>query len=223
MVVLGIETATSVLSVGLTSEGKILNEMHIDENYAHAERLSEFVRKILNTSGINEQDLDLIAVSNGPGSFTGLRIGLAFGKGLAMGWQCPLIAVSTPDGLALQLNDEGSYGIILLTARKGEVYQAQYQRKNHQWERSGNLRCIRSESVGDSINQNDIVFAGEGTESLHEIIQQRFPNAKILNRHVIRPNGAAIAKRGELLYSKGERSDLNSVVPFYHKRFQGVV
>ncbi len=222
MVVLGIETATSVLSVGLASGGKVLNEMYVDENYAHAEKLPGLIQQILHASAITGSDLDLIAVSNGPGSFTGLRIGLALAKGLAMGWQCPLIAVPTLDGMAMQLPSEAVFGVILLTARKGEVYQGLYRQKDHLWRRNEDIQCIEEENWGNNVDQDNVVFAGEGTEVLYEIIQQRFPNATLLNRQVVRPNGAVIAKLGDWLYSKGERTDLNSVVPFYHKRFQGV-
>lgn len=222
MVVLGIETATSVLSVGLVIEGDVIEERYMDENYAHAEKLPEFIQNVLSASQVAGDAIDLIAVSNGPGSFTGLRIGLALAKGLGLGWDCPLIAVPTLDAMAMQMPFEKETGVVLLTARKGEVYQAIFNLKNKTWERLGEIQCVKDDALGSNDTFQDIYFAGEGAFRLKEMFEQHFPQAVFLDKTRVRPNGGAVAKMGEQLYKKGERTDLDSVVPFYHKRFQGV-
>lgn len=222
MVVLGIETATSVLSVGLVSEGKILKELFMDENYAHAERLPEFIQKVLSETQIKGETLNLIAVSNGPGSFTGLRIGLAVAKGLAFGWQCPIMAVPTLDGMALQIPLEHKYGVVLLTARKGEVYQAVYQNNENLWERLGEVECIKDNDWGSNLVFDEMAIVGEGAVRIKDNIEPQFSKAVIYDKETVRPNGGMIAKLGEKMYLQGDRTSLSSVVPFYHKRFQGI-
>jgi tRNA threonylcarbamoyladenosine biosynthesis protein TsaB len=123
--ILNIETATKNCSVALAKEGKtILCKEIAEEGYSHAERLHVFIEEIINEAGINLKDLAAIAVSQGPGSYTGLRIGVSAAKGLCYALNIPLIAVDTLQTLASQVVVTDGLIVPMIDARRMEVYSA---------------------------------------------------------------------------------------------------
>ena len=123
--ILSIETATTNCSVSLSKEGKLiaLKEDYSDK-YSHAERLHVFIQELMVENNIDKGNLDAIAVSKGPGSYTGLRIGVSAAKGLCYALDIPLIAVSTLQSLAAQVKENHGFVIPMLDARRMEVYSA---------------------------------------------------------------------------------------------------
>ena len=133
--ILNIETSTAVCSVALTSEGQVLDHRENYEGQTHATLLSQYVKEMLDYARSREMKLDAIAVSIGPGSYTGLRIGLSEAKGLAFGLQIPLIGVNTLQLLTVStmfnhfIDEEGEKGLLyvpMIDARRMEVYTAAY-------------------------------------------------------------------------------------------------
>ena len=123
--ILNIETATKNCSVALAKDGKtIICKEIAEEGYSHAERLHVFIEEIIKEAGITFQDLSAIAVSQGPGSYTGLRIGVSAAKGLCFALNIPLIAVDTLQVLASQATISSGLIIPMLDARRMEVYSA---------------------------------------------------------------------------------------------------
>ena len=123
--ILNIETATKNCSVALAKEGKtILCKEIAEEGYSHAERLHVFIEEIISESGIQMKDLDAVAVSQGPGSYTGLRIGVSAAKGLCYALGIPLIAVDTMLTLASQVKATDGVIVPMIDARRMEVYSA---------------------------------------------------------------------------------------------------
>ena len=123
--ILNIETATKNCSVALAKDGKtILCKEIAEEGYSHAERLHVFIEAIIKDAGIALQDLSAIAVSQGPGSYTGLRIGVSAAKGLCYALDIPLIAVDTLQALAAQVTISSGLIIPMIDARRMEVYSA---------------------------------------------------------------------------------------------------
>ena len=132
---MNIETSTDVCSVALTSEGQVLDHRENYEGQTHATLLSQYVKEMLDYARSREMKLDAIAVSIGPGSYTGLRIGLSEAKGLAFGLQIPLIGVNTLQLLTVStmfnhfIDEEGEKGLLyvpMIDARRMEVYTAAY-------------------------------------------------------------------------------------------------
>lgn len=135
MRVLGIETATSVASVGVVEEGRALAERAVPMRGSHAQTLLPLVDEVLTAAGLGLNALDLIAVSIGPGSFTGLRIGLSVAKGIALATGLPVVGVPTLDAYACAAGVRSGLLCPVLDARKGEVYAAAFR-----WV-GGSLRC----------------------------------------------------------------------------------
>lgn len=131
-VILNIETATEVCSVALTSEGQVLDHRENYEGQTHATLLSQYVKEMLDYARSRELKIDAIAVSIGPGSYTGLRIGLSEAKGLAFGLQVPLIGVNTLQLLTVAtmfnhfIDEEKVLYVPMIDARRMEVYTAAY-------------------------------------------------------------------------------------------------
>ena len=150
--ILNIETATKNCSVALAKEGKtILCKEIAEEGYSHAERLHVFIEEIIKEAGISLNDLSAIAVSQGPGSYTGLRIGVSAAKGLCFALGIPLIAVDTLQVLASQVNVTEGLIIPMIDARRMEVYSAIFNPKFDK----------KREILAEIIDQNSFSDTGE--------------------------------------------------------------
>ncbi len=183
--ILNIETATKNCSVALAKGGKtILCKEIAEEGYSHAERLHVFIEEIIKEAGITFQDLSAIAVSQGPGSYTGLRIGVSAAKGLCFALSIPLISVDTLQVLASQANVSDGLIIPMLDARRMEVYSAIFT-PNFENRRAVQAEIITENSfenleetlyfVGDCADKCQTVFTKENFIFLEEI---KYPSAK---------------------------------------------
>lgn len=220
MTILGIDTATAVCSVGLAGENGFIAEYGLMGAMVHGERLPGMVEHLFNSTGIDPDSLDGIAVSIGPGSFTGLRIGLGYAKGLALGLGKPLIDIDTMDGMIAFVPPVCEWGCVLLKARKGEVYQGLYRWRD-EWQREGEFSVTANEQIGNRLPGDDVLFIGEGAVSLRDQIRGKFGRARFLQDNS-RPAGYHIAALGIRKLKNGQLTDLESIVPKYIKRFQGV-
>ena len=183
--ILNIETATKNCSVALAKEGKtILCKEIAEEGYSHAERLHVFIEEIIKEVGITFQDLIAIAVSQGPGSYTGLRIGVSAAKGFCYALDIPLIAVDTLQVLASQATVSSGLIIPMLDARRMEVYSAIFT-PNYEKQRAVQAEIITENSfeelqetlyfVGDCAEKCKTVLTKENYIFLDEI---KYPSAK---------------------------------------------
>ena len=132
MLTLAIDTATKVCTVALCRERELLAEYTINMGMTHSEGLLPQLEQLLARTGVEKKDIGLLAVSMGPGSFTGLRIGLATAEAMAYAWQCCLHGVDTLKALAYNIQLEGVVLSPVLDAQKGNFYQALYQWQNGQ-------------------------------------------------------------------------------------------
>ena len=132
MLTLAIDTATKVCTVALCRERELLAEYTINMGMTHSEGLLPQLEQLLARTGVEKKDIGLLAVSMGPGSFTGLRIGLATAEAMAYAWQCCLHGVDTLKALAYNIQLEGIVLSPVLDAQKGNFYQALYQWQNGQ-------------------------------------------------------------------------------------------
>ena len=166
--ILNIETATKNCSVGLAKEGEIILCKEIaEEGYSHAERLHVFIEEIIKEAGISLSDLSAIAVSQGPGSYTGLRIGVSAAKGLCFALEIPLIAVDTLQVLASQVNVADGLIVPMIDARRMEVYSAIFSPKFDK------KREILAEIIdGDSFSDRSekLYFVGDCAEKCKSVL-----------------------------------------------------
>ena len=169
--ILNIETATKNCSVALAKDGKTMLCKEIaEEGYSHAERLHVFIEEIIKEAGITFKELSAIAVSQGPGSYTGLRIGVSAAKGLAYALNIPLIAVDTLQTLASQVTISSGFIVPMIDARRMEVYSAIFS-PNFE-----NKRTVQAEIIDES-SFNDleeiVYFVGDCADKCKTVLTKK--------------------------------------------------
>jgi tRNA threonylcarbamoyladenosine biosynthesis protein TsaB len=213
--ILNIETSTTNCSVSLSKEGEtlVLKEDY-NINYSHSERLHVFIDDVLKSSHYALKDLDAIAVSKGPGSYTGLRIGVSAAKGLCFALDIPLISISTLEALAHQVTIPKGLIIPMLDARRLEVYSAVFNSK-YDLIRQIEAEVLDNTSFKEYLENEKIYFIGNGVTKTKELISHN--NAVFIENKL--PSAKTMA---ELAYNKFKISDFENVAyfePFYLKDF----
>jgi tRNA threonylcarbamoyladenosine biosynthesis protein TsaB len=213
--ILNLETATKNCSVSLAEDGiVIVLKEFCDGNFTHAEKLNVFINDVLSNSSKTLQDLDAIAVSKGPGSYTGLRIGVSSAKGLCFALDIPLISVSTLQSLSLQVSYKGGFIIPMLDARRMEVYSAVFDKNNDQ------IRDIKAEildtySFETYLNKGITYFIGDGVTKTKTIIEH--PNARYIENKL--PSANEMASLSYFDYKNDNFENVAYFEPFYLKDF----
>ena len=179
--ILNIDTSTSVCSVALAKDGKVIAIKENNEGLNHSVLLGTYIHEVLQEHALEVQDLDAVAVSMGPGSYTGLRIGVSLAKGLCFGAGKPLIAIPTLQALALavsaQLKEEALY-CPMIDARRMEVYAAVYDRGLNV-ERAIAADIVDETSYLEYLDRQPVYFYGNGAAKCREKITH--PNAHFID------------------------------------------
>ncbi len=220
MNVLAIETATTVCSAALLAGGRIAAEETIEEKNVHAEMLMSLIDSVSRRSLVSPKSLDAIAVSIGPGSFTGLRIGLSVAKGLCFALEKPLVAVPTLDALARRAADanlvETPYLLASLDARRDEVYCALFRINGRTVEREGEVRDMTMEELSALVAGRAVTVTGNAGTKL----AARFGNAvRFVPAEYASCRASAVALIGEELARSGAFADARTLEPAYVKEF----
>jgi tRNA threonylcarbamoyladenosine biosynthesis protein TsaB len=225
--VLGIETATLVCGAAVVRDRAVVADLWLEEKNIHAERLVSLVKEVLNRAGRAQGDLDGIAVSIGPGSFTGLRIGLSVAKGLAYALEKPLVAVPTLTALAGRIVREADppyagYLFPVLDARRDEIYCQLLEVKDGILLPLWPPRDARLDQVPELIGNRIVLVTGEGANKL--AVGRLFApgNNRLLQMakpELARCSAGIIALMGEEMLVKGETADLAEIEPQYVKEF----
>lgn len=218
MYVLGIEAATPVASVAVAGQGGILAERMVLNRRTHSVNLLPMLKAVLEEAEIDKSQLTGIAVSSGPGSFTGLRIGMSTAKALAWVWRLQVVGISTLQSLAYPLS--GGEGLVcpILNARKNQVYAAIYECRN------GMLDCIVApmaispQQLAEQLLtlQRPVLFLGDGVpvykEQLTGVLGSRAVLAPLAASY---PRGAAVAELGLEAFQAGRGIDPAALQPEY--------
>ena len=212
--ILNIETATKNCSVALSKNGTTIALREIaEEGYSHAEKLHVFIEEIISESNISFQDLSAIAVSQGPGSYTGLRIGVSSAKGLCYALDIPLIAIDTLQNLAAQISISEGVIIPMIDARRMEVFSAIYDLSLN------NLKPVAAEIITEESYPNveqKIHFLGDGAPKCKEFLNnENF----LFHDEVIYPSAKEMSFLSYEKYKKSDTVDVAYFEPLYVKDF----
>ena len=214
-VILCLETSTTNCSVAIAVDGEIIALQEDNNNkYSHAEKLHSFIDQVLAESGTLKSSLQAIAVSKGPGSYTGLRIGVSAAKGLCFAMDVPLIAVPTLEALAHQAVIENGYIISMLDARRLEVYAAVFSSDNNQI-RKTKAEVLDENSYDDYLKTNKVFFIGDGVQKFKALCKHK--NAVFIDNKL--PSAKQIGALAELKYHKNDFEDVAYFEPYYLKDF----
>jgi tRNA threonylcarbamoyladenosine biosynthesis protein TsaB len=213
-IILNIETATKNCSVALAKEGKIVACKEIaEQNFSHAEKLHVFIEELLAENQLQFSDLNAVAVSQGPGSYTGLRIGVSSAKGLCYALNIPMIAIDTLQLIAKQIQIEDGIIIPMIDARRMEVFTAFYD-KNYQ-----QIRNTQAEIIDETSYQeiSEIIhLVGDGTEKLKITLTD---NKFIFHSDVVFPSAKQMTQLSFDKFLKNDFVDVAYFEPYYLKDF----
>jgi tRNA threonylcarbamoyladenosine biosynthesis protein TsaB len=220
--ILHLETSTTVCSVCLAESGQLLSLRETNDGYTHAENLTVFAEEVLKDAAKTVRDLDAVTVSIGPGSYTGLRIGLSTAKGLCYALNIPLITIGSLHALALGLNEEvkGSYQndyllCPMIDARRMEVYCEVFDKKV-QSIHPVSAKIMDEHSFNDLLSKQKIIFAGDGAAKCSPLLSKNI-NAVFLSGFVA--SSKYMVLEAEEMYKRKDFTDIVLSEPFYLKDF----
>lgn len=214
-----IETSTALTSVALAENGEITAYKESTQMREQAALTAPFVQEILKGKGLSVKDCSAVCVGKGPGSYTGLRVGVSTAKGLCFGAGIPLVSVGTLDTLVYQAIDEGllpegcKYVIPMIDARRMEVYTAVFTTDAKQVTET-EPRVIDAGSFEKYLNEGPVLFIGDGAGKCSETI-------KNANAHFCQcsPKATAMLRPAEQAYNEKKFEDVAYFEPFYLKQY----
>lgn len=216
--ILSIETSTTVCSVALTREGDTLATQKLFLEKSHSTLLTVVIQSLLDHTEVQKEDLSAIAVSKGPGSYTGLRIGVSTAKGLCYALDKPLIGINTLHAMAQEVSQyRTDNGLLcpMLDARRMEVYTALYDAELNEIDKTKAL-ILDESSFEETLSQNNVLFFGNGSDKFQDLVSTNSSARFIPN---ITPSASAVGVLAAKALEKGIVEDVAYFEPFYLKDF----
>lgn len=223
MIVLSIDSSSKVATAALLNDNEVLGEYVINNKREHSVLLMPMIENLLKDCNLTIDDIDGFVVSKGPGSFTGLRIGMATIKGLSFGSSKPYISISTLDALAYSLINFNGIICPIMDALRENVYTGFYKNNN------GKLNNILEPTPMDidklvellKEKNEEVIFTGDGLLKHKKYIEEHLPNAKFASNHLNIVRASSIGELGLNMLAEGQHDDPNSA-PIYLKQPQAV-
>ncbi len=218
MKILGVDSTATAASAAIYSDGKILSVNFSNTGLTHSQTLLPMIDNALKTAGVGIEDIDLFAVSTGPGSFTGVRIGVSAVKGLAQPLSKRCFAVSTLEAIAKPLENTGCYAVSVMDARCNQVYTAQFNCVNG-FERVTEDEAITIDELAEKLKTvtQPIVLIGDGTNVAYKKLKDILPNVSMAPLSIRYQSAANVALIAAEKTESGECSDLDAgdILPNY--------
>jgi tRNA threonylcarbamoyladenosine biosynthesis protein TsaB len=217
MRILGVDTSTACGSLGLIDDHKVVAEYALLQEETHSARLVPAIQAILKEARLDIHEMDGMAISLGPGSFTGLRVGLSVVKGLALAVAKPVVGVPTLDALAHNLPFTPYLICPLLDARKGELYTALYQDgEGGEIERLTPYQVLPPTQLLENLPVRETVFLGYGVDLCRGLIEKQLgAKALFAPPHLRFLRGTTVAELGMKRLLQGDQDDIASLAPIY--------
>ena len=214
-IILSIDTSSKNCSVSLSKDGVLISIIEeSSESFSHANNLHFFCEKIINKANLNFSDVDAYAFSEGPGSYTGLRIGAAAIKGFAFSFDKPVISISTLKAMAFAHKEKNEFLCPVIDSRKGEVYLAIYN-SSMKVILEPQSYVISQDSIDKLIQKNRISFFGTGIEKLKKQINHK--NASFIDG--VFPSSKYLIELAQESYLNKNFVDISNFEPSYLKEF----
>jgi tRNA threonylcarbamoyladenosine biosynthesis protein TsaB len=223
MKILALETSSMAGSIAIQNDNRLIAEVMLDIKVVHSERLMSSIEWLLKASLTSIEDIDAFAISIGPGSFTGLRIGLSTVKGLSYAAKKPIITVPTLDAFARRIAFSPYDICPMLDARKNEIYTALYR-----WRANALEKIILEMAISPrdflSRIEGDTIFMGEGARIYKDLIKDILKtNAIFAPPHLMYPSASTVAEIAMEKLKRGEVSDPVGITPFYIRKSEAEI
>ena len=217
MLILAFETSAKAASVALTENGRLLGESYQNTGLTHSQTLMVMAEDLLKQCGRTVNDITAVAVAEGPGSFTGVRIGVAAAKGFAWGRQLPCYGISTLEAMALSLGVWEGHICACMDARRNQVYNALFLVDNGKIERISEDRAIALTDLQEELEHIDgpIFLVGDGSMLTHKTLSGAIDSLILPPEHRMHQRAVGVALLAEKKQADGETGDGNALSPNY--------
>ena len=217
MLTLAFETSAKAASVALTENGKLLGESYQNTGLTHSQTLMVMAEDLLKQCGKTMADVTAVAVEEGPGSFSGVRIGVAAAKGLAWGGQLPCYGVSTLEAMAVSLGVYEGTVCACMDARRSQVYNALFRVEGGKLTRISEARAIALAELKTELEHIDgpIFLVGDGAVLTYKTLSGEIPNLVLPPEHRLHQRAVGVALLAEQKQAAGETGDGNALSPNY--------
>ena len=217
MLILAFETSAKAASVALTENGKLLGESYQNTGMTHSQTLMVMAEDLLKAAGKTVKDLSAVAVAEGPGSFTGVRIGVAAAKGLAWGAELPCFGISTLEAMAVSLGAWQGYICPVMDARRSQVYNALFYVNHGQLRRVREDRAIALSDLEQELKEltEPIFLVGDGSRLCYQTLAEAVPGLVLPPEHRMHQRAVGVALLAEKRLEAGEAGDGAALAPNY--------
>ena len=217
MLILALETSAKAASVALLEDGKLLGESYQNTGLTHSQTLMVMAENLLSQCGKTASDVTAAAVAAGPGSFTGVRIGVAAAKGFAWGREIPCYGVSTLEAMALSLGAYQGYICPCMDARRSQVYNALFYVNHGTLERMSEDRAISLAELGTELKslKEPIFLVGDGSNLCYNTLLESVPNLVLPPEHRMHQRAVGVALAARKMAEAGDPGDANALSPNY--------
>lgn len=217
MQILAFESSAKAASVALIRDGVILAESFQNNGKTHSATLMPMAQQVLSDCGVAPEALTAVAVAKGPGSFTGVRIGVAAAKGLAWGAEKPVCGVSTLEAMATQMRMMSGIICPVMDARRSQVYNALYESDGKRLRRLTQDRAISLEELKKDLEnfEKEIFLVGDGTKLCYNTLSEGLPYLTLPPAHLEMQRAAGVAMAAEAMAERGQLETPEALVPNY--------
>lgn len=217
MLILAFETSAKAGSVALFHNGRLLGESYQNTGLTHSQTLLTMAQNLIENCGYQPQNVEAVAVAAGPGSFTGIRIGVAAAKGFAWGLELPCCGVSTLEAMAHSLGVYEGYVIPVMDARRNQVYNAVFRAEKGVLTRLAPDRAISVEALSAELEPLDdpLFLVGDGSNLVFCSLQEKSSRLILPPEHHLHQRASGVAIVGERMLQAGQCCDAASLTPNY--------
>ncbi len=217
MLILAFETSAKAASVALLEGEKLLGESYQNTGLTHSQTLLSMAEDLIKNCGYTPNQIQAVAVAAGPGSFTGVRIGVAAAKGFAWGAELPCCGVSTLEAMALNLGVHKGFVLPVMDARRNQVYTALFHAENGKLTRKTEDRAISLEELKEEIKKlSETVFlVGDGSILCYNTLKEEVPNLVCPPEHRLHQRAAGVGLAAARMIAAGDTCDAGALSPNY--------
>jgi len=217
LLILAFETSAKAASVALLDEHKLLGESYQNTGLTHSQTLMVMAQDLLKQCGKTVSDITAVAVAEGPGSFTGVRIGVAAAKGMSWGAELPCYGVSTLEAMAQSLGAWQGYVCPCMDARRSQVYNALFYVNHGKLERITQDRAIALAELAEELKalEGPVFLVGDGAKLCHQTLKETVPSLVLPPEHRQHQRAVGVAMLAAEKIAAGEQGDGNALTPNY--------
>lgn len=226
MKILAIDTSSKICSVAILEDTEIIIEKHIEDELTHSQKLMPLIDELLKKCNLKIKDFDLLSCCIGPGSFTGVRIGVSTVKAFYDVTSIPIVGVTSLESLAyntLESNFNNNIVCSIIDAKNDNIYYSVYEKNNNDFlpiEKAEAKNIDEMISLLNKYYSKPILFIGDGSEKYQYLLTTKFKNAKFVEDKCNKQSAISVGKAGYYHYINGDYGDSNYITPLYLKKSQ---